>query len=75
MVFLAGIFTLNNNDKKQNSYYILLSIIACVVIFYLKNFSTALGTIERIPLVMSVWSPIMILTIFCSIGVLQINDK
>ena len=75
MVFLAGIFTLNNNDNRQNSYYILLSIIACVIIFYLKNFSTALGTIERIPLVMSVWSPIIILTIFCSIGVLQINDK
>ncbi len=75
MVFLAGIFTLNDNEKKQNTYYVLLSIIACVVIFYLKNFSTALGTTERIPLIISVWSPVLILSIFCSIGVLQINDK
>ena len=75
MVFLAGIFTLNDNERKQNTYYILLSIIACVIIFYLKNFYTALGTTERIPLTLSVWSPVVILSFFCSIGVLQINDK
>ncbi len=75
MVCLAGIFTLNDNEKKQNIYYVLLSIITCVIVFYLKNFSTALGTTERIPLLMSVWSPVLILSIFCSIGVLQINDK
>tara|TARA_B100000686_G_C16589069_1_gene862325 strand:+ start:39 stop:266 length:228 start_codon:yes stop_codon:yes gene_type:complete len=75
MVCLAGMFTLNNNDKKQNNYYILLSIIACVVIFYLKNFSTALGATERIPLLISVWAPVIILSLFCSVGVLQIYDK
>jgi len=75
MVFLAGIFTLNDNERKQNTYYILLSIIACVIIFYLKNFSTALGTTERISLTISVWAPLIILSIFCSIGILQINDK
>lgn len=75
MVIVAGIFTLNDNEKKQNTYYIVLSIIVCVIIFYLKNFSSALGTTERIPLLISVWVPIMILSIFCSIGLLQINDK
>jgi len=75
MVCLAGMFTLNNNDKKQNTYYILLSILACVVIFYLKNFSTALGVTERIPLLVSVWAPVIILSLFCSVGVLQIYDK
>jgi len=75
MVCLAGMFTLNNNDKKQNTYYILLSIVACVVIFYLKNFSTALGITERIPLLVSVWAPVIILSLFCSVGVLQIYDK
>ena len=75
MVYLAGIFTLNDNERKQRTYYILLSIVACVLIFYLKNFSTALGTTERIPLTVSVWAPVIILSLFCSIGVLQINDK
>ena len=49
MVCLAGIFTLNSNARRQNTYYILLSIIVCVIIFYFKNFSTALGTTEKIP--------------------------
>ncbi len=75
MVFLAGIFTLNNNEKKQNTYYIILAIVSCVIVFYLKNFSTALGTTERISLILSVWAPVLILSIFCSIGVLQINEK
>ena len=75
MVLLAGIFTLNSNDKRQNTYYLILSIVVCVIIFYFKNFSTALGTTERIPMIISVWSPIIILSIFCTIGVMQINEK
>jgi len=68
-------FTLNTNDRRQNTYYILLSIIVCVIIFYFKNFSTALGTTEKIPIILSVWSPVIILSLFCSVGVMQINDK
>ncbi len=75
MVCLASIFTLNSNDRRQNIYYIIISIIACVIIFYFKNFSMALGVTERIPLEISVWSPIIILTLFCSVGVIQINEK
>lgn len=75
MVWLSGIFTLNSNERRQNAYYIFLSIIACVVIFYFKNFSTALGATEKIPLVLSVWSPVIILFLFCSIGMIQINEK
>ena len=63
------------NEKKQNIYYFILSIISCVIIFYFKNFSMALGTTERIPMELSVWSPILILTLFCSVGIMQINEK
>jgi len=75
MVWLSGIFTLNSNEKRQNAYYVFLSIITCIVIFYFKSFSTALGTTEKIPLVLSVWSPVIILFLFCSVGVIQINEK
>ena len=75
MVCLSGIFTLSSNDRKQNVYYILLAIVVCVIIFYLKNFSTALGATERIPLNLSVWVPVITLSLFCSVGVMQINEK
>ena len=75
MICLAAIFTLSTSEKKQNIYYIILSIITCVIIFYFKNFSMALGATERIPIELSVWSPIIILTLFCSVGIIQINEK
>jgi lipopolysaccharide export system permease protein len=75
MVLLSGIFTLNSNERRQNTYYVFLSIIACVVIFYFKSFSTALGATEKIPLLLSVWSPVIILFLFCSVGIIQINEK
>jgi lipopolysaccharide export system permease protein len=75
MVLLSGIFTLNSNDRRQNVYYVFLSIITCVVIFYFKNFSIALGATESMPLALSVWSPVIILSLFCLVGIIQINEK
>ena len=42
---------------------------------YLKDLSLALGQIGRIPLILSVWAPIIALSLFTFIGVLQINEK
>jgi|TARA_B100001093_G_scaffold52344_1_gene44414 lipopolysaccharide export system permease protein len=75
MVVLAAIFTINTNDKKQNLYYIFISIISCVVIYYFKDLSIALGQTNRISLITAVWVPIVALTLFCSIGVIQVNEK
>jgi len=75
MVWLSGIFALNSNERRQNAYYVFLSIITCVVIFYFKSFSTALGATEKMPLMLSVWSPVIILFLFCSVGIIQINEK
>ena len=75
MVCLASIFTLNSNERRQNTYYLILSIVTCALVFYFKNFSIALGTTERIPLIISVWSPVIILSLFCSVGIIQINEK
>jgi lipopolysaccharide export system permease protein len=75
IVWLSGIFTLNSNEKRQNIYYVFLSIITCVIIFYFKSFSTALGATEKIPLVLSVWTPVIILFLFCSAGMIIINVK
>ena len=75
MVCLSGIFSLNSNDRRQKTYYILISIVVSVIIFYFKNFSTALGITEQIPLLVSVWSPVIIISLFCFVGVMQINEK
>ncbi len=75
MVILAAIFTIGTLKSKQNFYYVLISILTCVIIFYFKDLSIALGQTEKISLTLSVWMPIIIISLFCSIGVIQINEK
>ena len=75
MVVLASIFTLGSVNQKQNIYYIFISIITCVVVYYFKDLSIALGQTNRVSLTLAVWMPIIAITLFCSIGVLQINEK
>ena len=73
MVFLASNFVLGSNSyKKQNTKYIFLSIFICVFVYYFKDLSIALGKSNKIPLI---WMPILTLSILCSIGMIQINEK
>ena len=41
----------------------------------LKDLSLALGQTDRIHLVLAIWAPIIALSLFTFIGVLQINEK
>ena len=75
MVILASIFSVGSITKSQNLYYIFISIISCVVIYFLSQASLALGQTQRISLELAVWIPILAIGLFCSIGVLQINEK
>ena len=75
MVFLAAIFTIGSLKHKQNFYYVLISILTCVAIYYFKDLSIALGQTERIGLILSVWMPLVLISLFCLIGVIQINEK
>ena len=75
MVVLASIFTISSINKPQNLYYIFISIICCVVIYYFKDLSVALGQTNRISLTLAVWIPIIAISLFCSIGIIQINEK
>ncbi len=75
MVVLASIFTIGTVNKSQNIYYIFISIITCVVIYYFKDLSIALGQTNRISLGLSVWMPIIAISLFCLIGIIQINEK
>ena len=61
--------------KSDNFKFIVLGLIITVVIFYFKDLSLALGQTDRIPLILAVWSPVIALSFFIFIGVLQINEK
>lgn len=75
MTALAAILTLNTLKKSDNFKFIVLGIIICVLIYYFKDLSLALGQTDRVPLILAIWSPIIALSFFTFIGVLQINEK
>lgn len=75
MVILASIFSIKTSSRTHNFYYVFISIITCVVIYYFKDLSLALGQTNRISLTLSVWMPIIAISIFCSIGIIHINEK
>ncbi len=75
MTALAAVFTMNTLKKSDNFKLILLGLVTCVVTFYFKDLSIALGQTDRIPLILAVWAPVLALGLFTFIGVLQINEK
>lgn len=75
MVLLSGVFTLGTKVKESNWHYIFVAILASVLIFYLNDFSAALGKTDKLPVEISVWMPIVIIFIFSSVGILHANQK
>ena len=74
MTLLAAIFTINNRNS-NNINYLMIAVLTCAVIYYMKDLSVALGKSDRISPEISVWIPIIIISLINSIGLLQINEK
>ena len=75
MVLLSGVCTLGMTFKENNWSYVFIAIITSVLIFYFNDFSAALGKTEKLPIVISVWMPIVIIFIFSGVGVIHANQK
>ncbi|MDC0937717.1 LptF/LptG family permease [Pelagibacteraceae bacterium] len=75
MTALASILTMNTLARSDNFKFIIIGLLTTVIIFYFKDLSLALGQTNRIPLILSVWAPVLALSLFTLIGVLQINEK
>ena len=75
MTAIASILTMNTLKKSDNLKFITLGLIVSVLVFYFKDLSLALGQTDRIPLILAVWAPVLALSLFALVGVLQINEK
>ena len=75
MTALASILALHTMKRSENLKFIVIGLILIVLIYYLKDLSLALGKTDRIPLILSIWTPVIALSFFTLIGVIQINEK
>ena len=75
MTGIASILTMHTLKRSENFRFIIVGLITCILVYYFKDLSLALGKTGRIPIILSIWSPIIALSLFTFIGILQINEK
>ena len=75
MVFLAAVGIFSTGYKGNFFYYTTFSVFACVFVYYFNDFSKALGQTGKLPIVVSIWMPILVIFIFTSIGLIRVQQK
>ena len=75
MTVISGIIMLNIKVNKSKMFNLILGISLSVIIFYIKYFFNLLGENGKIPIIISIWFPLIILSILSCIGLIRINEK
>jgi len=75
MTVFSGIIMLNIKKNKPMIFYIILSILISVIIYYLNYLFNLLGENGKLPIFISIWGPLFILTILISIGLIKLDEK
>ena len=75
LTVLMSIIMLNTKRDKPVIYHIILGVFLSVVIYYFYYLFNMLGKNNTIPILISIWLPLVILSIFIMIGLVRINEK
>ena len=75
ITILISIIMLNISYQKNSLFKIIFGIFLSVIIYYINYFFNVLGTTEKIPLILSIFFPLIILLIINSTFILRINEK
>ena len=75
MSILASVIMLNIKRNKPIIFHVILGIFLSVLIYYFYYLINLLGRTDKIPLLISIWLPLLMLTILISIGLIRINEK
>ena len=75
MTLFGSIVMLNIKRNKSKIFHIILGTFFSVLIYYINYFSNLLGENEKLPELLSIWLPLIIISLFCTIGLVNINEK
>jgi lipopolysaccharide export system permease protein len=75
ITIFSGIIMFNIGYQKNIFFKITLGILSSVIIYYINNFFIVLGTNEKIPLILSIFLPLVILSIINFISIIKLNEK
>jgi len=75
MTVLSAVIMLNIKHNKPKAFYLLLGIGLSVMIFYVNHFASILGENDKLPITLSVWLPLLLISILTTVGLVRINEK
>ncbi len=75
MTVFASIVMLNIKRNKSKIFHIVLGTLFSVLVYYINYFSSLLGQNEQLPEVLSIWLPLIIISLICTFGLVRINEK
>ena len=75
MTILSSIIMLNTKKSSSKVLKIIIGLFFSVVIYYINNFFNVMGSTEKLPLIVSIWTPIIFLSLINLIMLVNINEK
>jgi len=75
MTILSSIIMLNTKKTSSKVLKIVIGLFFSVVIYYINNFFNVMGSTEKLPLMVSIWTPIIFLSLINLIMLVNINEK
>tara|TARA_B100000963_G_scaffold262473_1_gene230630 strand:+ start:2157 stop:3254 length:1098 start_codon:yes stop_codon:yes gene_type:complete len=74
MIILSTVFTIKTNYTFNNFLYAFFGILTGIIVYFLADLSIAFGKSGKIPLVLSVWMPVILIMTFSTYSLLR-NDE
>jgi lipopolysaccharide export system permease protein len=75
MTILSSIIMLNTKKSSSKVIKIIIGLFFSVIIYYINNFFNVMGSTEKLPIIVSVWTPIIFLSLINVVMLLNINEK
>jgi len=75
MTLFSAVIMFNIKRNRPVIFHIILGIFLSVLIYYCYFLFNLLGESQKIPLLLSVWLPLLMLSIIIFIGLIRINEK
>ena len=75
MTILSSTIMMNIKQNRSKIFHLIFGILISVIIYYLSFFFEELGKNEQVPIVVSIWIPLLMISIISMINLVRINDR
>jgi lipopolysaccharide export system permease protein len=75
MTILSSVIMLNTKKSSSKVLKIIIGLFFSVAIYYINNFFNVMGSTEKLPLIVSIWTPVIFLSLINLTMLVNINEK